>query len=242
MTQTAAGKTHTSFKIKIGVDLNWEHSDLAAARSSEPDPLTALSDSTHSQTDTHTRTHTKYYAELSNAEHDTKSNNHHRLVVEQRTAQAQATARVKGRSPCSFFSVSQNRCSSVKYLSRMNTLERPSVAMAGGALASQSAAAPLSTQDGDHSRSHTPAYCRRPAAAPPAPPAPATPRRADTYFWARNFNKFPAFTKVIRSIAERVECFRLLKGTRALEDVDRVQRGAHECKYERCSRLDENGL
>lgn len=33
-------------------------------------------------------------------------------------------------SPCSFFSVSQNFCSSVKYLSRMNTLLSPSVAMA----------------------------------------------------------------------------------------------------------------
>lgn len=31
--------------------------------------------------------------------------------------------------PWSFFSVSQNFCSSVKYLSRMNTFERPSVAM-----------------------------------------------------------------------------------------------------------------
>ena len=29
--------------------------------------------------------------------------------------------------PCSLFSVSQNFCSSEKYLSRMNTLERPSV-------------------------------------------------------------------------------------------------------------------
>ncbi|PZC78306.1 hypothetical protein B5X24_HaOG202311 [Helicoverpa armigera] len=57
----------------------------------------------------------------------------------------------------------------------MNTLERPSVAMAGGALASHSAAAPLLAQNGDHSRSRTPAYCRarRP---PPAPHPPRTPR------------------------------------------------------------------
>lgn len=32
-------------------------------------------------------------------------------------------------SPCSFFSVSQNFCSSVKYLSKMNTFESPSVAI-----------------------------------------------------------------------------------------------------------------
>ncbi|KAJ3663771.1 hypothetical protein Zmor_007998 [Zophobas morio] len=32
-------------------------------------------------------------------------------------------------TPWSFFSVSQNFCSSVKYLSKMNTLERPSVAI-----------------------------------------------------------------------------------------------------------------
>lgn len=32
-------------------------------------------------------------------------------------------------SPCNFFSVSQNFCSSVKYLSKMNTLDSPSVAM-----------------------------------------------------------------------------------------------------------------
>lgn len=31
--------------------------------------------------------------------------------------------------PCSFFSVSQNFCNSVKYLSSINTLERPRVAM-----------------------------------------------------------------------------------------------------------------
>lgn len=33
--------------------------------------------------------------------------------------------------PCSFFSVSQNFCSSVKYLSNMKTLERPRVAISG---------------------------------------------------------------------------------------------------------------
>lgn len=33
--------------------------------------------------------------------------------------------------PCSFFSVSQNFCSSVKYLSSMKTLERPRVAISG---------------------------------------------------------------------------------------------------------------
>lgn len=34
--------------------------------------------------------------------------------------------------PCSFFSVSQNFCNSVKYLSRINTLDKPSVAMSCG--------------------------------------------------------------------------------------------------------------
>lgn len=89
-----------------------------------------------------------------------------------RTREASAGRGAGGdRSPCSFFSVSQNFCSSVKYLSRMNTLERPSVAMAGGAQASHSAAAPLTR--GDRSRATPTEYCRRPRRFAPRSPRPS---------------------------------------------------------------------
>lgn len=96
---------------------------------------------------------------------------------------AGAGAGRSARSPCSFFSVSQNFCSSVKYLSRMNTLERPSVAMAGGALASHSAAAPLRPDCGDLSRARLCEYWRAAGAA--ARPCLAAPTD-DTYFRTRS--------------------------------------------------------
>lgn len=87
-----------------------------------------------------------------------------RIHVTQHTHRRGVTAAALG-SPCSFFSVSQNFCSSVKYLSRMNTLERPSVAMAGVARAS-------------HARPRLPAArtARRRLPPAPPPPRPAAPR------------------------------------------------------------------
>lgn len=48
-----------------------------------------------------------------------------------------------GSIPCSFFSVSQNFCSSVKYLSKMKTLLNPKVAMPSGYWQRRSVSIPL---------------------------------------------------------------------------------------------------
>lgn len=97
------------------------------------------------------------------------------------------------RSPCSFFSVSQNFCSSVKYLSSMNTLERPSVAMAGGALASHSAAAPHTSDDDTaattRAHRHPRTGCRGTAPRPsPLDPTTDTFRRPVGLVFPRSFS------------------------------------------------------
>lgn len=164
-------------------------------------------------------------AELSSVGYE-KSNNHHNPVPARRPRETSGGRSAdSARSPCSFFSVSQNFCSSVKYLSRMNTLERPSVAMAGGAQASHSAAAPLS------------AHLRRPIARfadrllagwlevlpPPAPRRPARPRpSASAYLQAVE----PSTVSLVRSFRRANFCRRSTTITRVYLGTFQLLRNA----------------